>query len=241
MWYGAKKQPPYSCPMHSCCVVKQEKQHASLPQHKPLAPWPFSALGIQGRDGTQDIQFHKLLSFPPQLFLSHLPPTRRSSDSKVKMLVSWWRLMWSVAKFYIVWRCGWTRSHWSVCVSQVWTRRWEPQSEWVSTPEPKSTLFTRYELHRGRDSSARNQWLEQQMWRRFLTLGPCAAGLPGSGGWRRPHSSGHMGERVHDAAAGQWTCTTQTRHDRQTHRTPVSPSGAQRHKKHWFYRSQALH
>lgn len=31
----------------------------------------------------------------------------------------------------------------------------------------------------------------------------CAAGLPGSGRWRRTHSPRHMGECVHDASAGE--------------------------------------
>lgn len=30
-----------------------------------------------------------------------------------------------------------------------------------------------------------------------------AAGLPGPGGWRGAHSPGHMGERLHDASAGE--------------------------------------
>lgn len=32
----------------------------------------------------------------------------------------------------------------------------------------------------------------------------CAPGLPGPGGWRRPHPPRHLGECVHDAAAGEW-------------------------------------
>lgn len=32
----------------------------------------------------------------------------------------------------------------------------------------------------------------------------CAAGLPGPGGWRGTHPPRHMGERVHDASAGEW-------------------------------------
>lgn len=83
-WYGREKHPPTPPPIHSCCLLKQELQHASLPQHK-LTLWPFSVLGIQGRDGTQDVHSRKLLSFPRQLFLSYLVPKYRSSDLKVKM------------------------------------------------------------------------------------------------------------------------------------------------------------
>lgn len=36
LWYGEEKHPP----IHSCCLVKQELQHASLSQHK-LTLWPL--------------------------------------------------------------------------------------------------------------------------------------------------------------------------------------------------------
>lgn len=48
-----------------------------------------------------------------------------------------------------------------------------------------------------------------------------AAGLPGSCGWRRPHSPRHMGECVHDASAGEWypdELTQMTRHTMQAAR-----------------------
>ena len=55
------------------------------------------------------------------------------------------------------------------------------------------------------------------------TLMCAAAGLPGSGGWRRPHSPRHMGECVHDASAGEWypdELTQMTSHDASCQREP---------------------
>ena len=63
----------------------------------------------------------------------------------------------------------------------------------------------------------------------FVFVLMMCAGLPGSGGWRRQHQTGHLGECVHDAATGESCYHTLTSTDANTvhncHKLSLSREG----------------